>query len=153
MLALGLLRDDDVTVSHTGAGLVGRGVRLGADLFGPRRRSLSQSRAPGRTARADRTRAHTEARAGPTHARTSAALAARAPGPAPSRRSLPPPPRMPAAAPLCSAAAPGAGRPAPASRLEEAHARTLALLTASLLARAQRGWEGRSPCSQSQPAT
>lgn len=61
-----------------------------------------------------------------------------------------PPPRMPAAAPICSAAAPAAGRPAPGWRNRT---RTLALLVASLHARAQRGWEGRSPCSQPQPVT
>lgn len=62
------------------------------------------------------------ARAGPVRARTSAELAPGAPDRAPSRRSLPPrpPPRMPAAAPLCSAAAAAAGRPAPGSRLQEA---------------------------------
>lgn len=71
--------------------------------------------------RARHNHAHTEARAGHTRAHTSAALAPRAPDRVPSRSFLlPPPPRMPAAAPLCSAVAPAAGRPAPGSRLEEA---------------------------------
>lgn len=56
MQASGLLGDDDITVSHTGAGLPG-GLR--ADPFGPHRCSRSHPRAPGRAARAGHTHAHT----------------------------------------------------------------------------------------------
>lgn len=53
MQASGPLGDDDITVSHTDAGLPGG---LGAVPLGPHRRS--HSRAPGRAARAGHTRAH-----------------------------------------------------------------------------------------------
>lgn len=55
MQASGLLGGDDITVSHTEAGLLGG---LGAAPLGPHRRSRSHSRAPARAARAGRTRAH-----------------------------------------------------------------------------------------------
>lgn len=63
---VGALGGDDITVSHTEAGLP-RG--LGAAPLGPHRRSRSHSRAPGRAARAGHTRAHLR-RAPATLART-----------------------------------------------------------------------------------
>ncbi|KAF6111759.1 transforming acidic coiled-coil containing protein 2 [Phyllostomus discolor] len=79
-----------------------------------RQQGPAQSRAPA-------TLVHTLGRALATLARTLPRRLLPGLRIGPNRSSLlPPPSRMPAAAPLCSAPAPAAGRPAPGSRLEEA---------------------------------
>lgn len=111
-----------------------------ADPFGPRRRSRSHSRAPGRAARASRPRApHWGAAPVTLGAHLRGARSGLQLGPQ-SRSSPPPPPppRMPAAAPSPQCSSPAAGRP-PGSRWKY-RARTLALLAASH-SEAQRGWE------------
>lgn len=153
MLASGLLGDDDITMSHTGAGLWGAGAGGGpgsepslSDHTGAR--APSPSCAPATVAhtlgaRRPRSRAHfrgarsrgsgsgpepplTAAAAATTDASGCSALQCSSRGRRPARPGLP-----------AAGSAPG----------------PLALLAAGLLAGAQRGWEGRSPCRQPQPVT